>query len=228
MTREPVERTLSRHGIQPSAQRRAVAEFVLSTTAHPSADRVFEEARARAPGISRATVYNTLNLFVRKGLLRELVIAEGRIVFDPKVEPHHHFVDEETGEIHDVPWEAFDVRPVAALPGVEVREYQVVLRGRWGARRGARAVVHAHRHSHRTVMADDTKKHANEGEGSRSADRRYREGVEETVRRGQVEEDADRARRDVEARPDEYADAEREGRSRSAGEAPGDLEKRGR
>lgn len=64
----------------------------------------------------------------------------------------------------------------------------------------------------------------NEGEGSRTADREYRQGVQETLRKGHVEEDAERARRDVEARPEEYRRAEEEGRSRSAGEAPGDLE----
>lgn len=65
----------------------------------------------------------------------------------------------------------------------------------------------------------------NEGEGSRSADRRYREGVERTLREGHVEEDAERARREVDAAPDEHRRAEEEGRRRSAGEAPGDLEK---
>jgi hypothetical protein len=67
---------------------------------------------------------------------------------------------------------------------------------------------------------------ANEGEGSRGADRRYREGVQETVRRGHVDEDAERAKRDVEASPDEYRRAEREGREHSAGEAPGDVGKK--
>ena len=63
----------------------------------------------------------------------------------------------------------------------------------------------------------------NEGEGSRSADESYRQGVRRTVRQGHVEEDAEKARRDVEANPEEFERAEEEGRSRSAGEAPGDL-----
>ena len=130
-TRETLGRTLSRHGIQPTAQRLAVAEYVLVTRAHPSADTVFAEVRARIPMISRATVYNTLNLLVGKGLLRQLVLAEGKVVFDPNVEPHHHFIDEATGTIHDVPWDALEVRKVDALRGVTVREYQVVLRGTW-------------------------------------------------------------------------------------------------
>jgi Fe2+ or Zn2+ uptake regulation protein len=121
---------LRRHGLQPSAQRLAVAEYVLRTQDHPSADEVLARVRGRVPMISRATVYNTLNALVEKGLLRSFVLAEGRLVFDPHVAAHHHFIDEVTGAIHDVPWAALEVRRVEALEGLEVREYQVVLRGR--------------------------------------------------------------------------------------------------
>lgn len=121
---------LRRHGIRPSAQRMAVAEYVLATKEHPSADLVWARVRAAFPMISRATVYNTLNRFVRQGLLRQLVLAEGRVVFDPHLAPHHHFIDDSTGSIHDVPWEAVEVRNVENLKGVDVREYQVVMRGR--------------------------------------------------------------------------------------------------
>jgi len=121
---------LRRHGIQPSAQRVAIAEVVLATSAHPSADQVLQAVRARLPQVSRATVYNTLHVLVEGGLLRELELAEGRVAYDPKVEPHHHFIDEATGAIRDVAWEALDVRGVEQLEGLQVSEYQVVLRGR--------------------------------------------------------------------------------------------------
>ncbi len=121
---------LRAHDIQPSAQRLAVAEFVLATDAHPSAEEVLAKAKAALPMISRATVYNTLNLLVEKRLLRALHVAEGRVVFDCNVERHHHFIDESTGAIHDVPWEAVRVSKVDELPGYDVAEYMVVMRGK--------------------------------------------------------------------------------------------------
>lgn len=121
---------LQKHGIQPSAQRVAVAEYVLATQEHPSADEVWARVKVTFPMVSRATIYNTLHLFTEKRLLRELVLTEGRVVFDPNVQRHHHFIDEETGAIHDVPWEALDVGRVEELKDFDVREYQVVLRGR--------------------------------------------------------------------------------------------------
>ena len=125
-----VAAVLRDRGIQPSAQRMVIAEFVLGTEAHPSAEQVFAAVKPRLPVVSRATVYNTLNLLVKKGLLRELVLAPGKIVFDPFLEAHHHFIDESTGQIHDVPWDAVRVAHIDKLPGIDVREYQVVMRGR--------------------------------------------------------------------------------------------------
>lgn len=122
--------TLRGHGIQPTAQRLAVARFVLDTSAHPTADEVWDKVRQRSPTLSRATVYNTLNLFVEKGLLRMQAVREGAVVFDPLVARHHHLIDAETGEIHDVPWDAVRVSGEKSLSEFEVDEYQVVMRGR--------------------------------------------------------------------------------------------------
>ena len=121
---------LEQHDIRPSAQRLAIATYALTTTDHPSADAVWTRVKATVPMVSRATVYNTLQLFTEKGLLKQLVLAEGNVVFDPRVEPHHHFVDDETGKIEDIPWTALKVGRIDELEGLQVRDYMVVVRGR--------------------------------------------------------------------------------------------------
>ena len=105
MSRPNVADVLERNGIQPSAHRVAVGEYVLTTTDHPSADRVWAKVRQRFPMISRATVYNTLNLFVEKKLLRELHLAPDSVVFDPNSK-------------------------IEKMRNVEVRDYSVVMHGR--------------------------------------------------------------------------------------------------
>jgi Fe2+ or Zn2+ uptake regulation protein len=67
---------------------------------------------------------------VNKGLLREYVITEGRVVFDPNVKAHHHFIDDTTGRIHDVPWNKVQVCNVENLKDYEIHDYQVVMRGK--------------------------------------------------------------------------------------------------
>ena len=130
MVKKDIVSLLREHRIHPSAQRVAVGEYVLDTEDHPSADEVWSRVKKRFPMISRATVYNTLHLFEKKGLLHGLALAEGRVVFDPKVDRHHHFIDEATGRIYDLPWESLTVQKVQSLPGFDVRQYQVVVRGR--------------------------------------------------------------------------------------------------
>lgn len=120
---------LREHGIQPTPQRLAVAEVVLGCRAHPSAEEVWAEVRRKSPTVSRATVYNTLNLFVKKGLLR-LQVLKGITVFDSEVRAHHHFIDDQTGKIYDLPWESLQVKGIRTLRDFDVRELQVVLRGR--------------------------------------------------------------------------------------------------
>jgi Fur family iron response transcriptional regulator len=126
---------LERAGVRPSAQRVAIAAYVLATADHPTADEVWRRVKAEFPMVSRATVYNTLQAFREHGLLQQHALAEGSVVFDPVVEPHHHFIDDETGAIHDIPWSALRVGKIDELEGVDVRDYMVVVRGR---RKGGR------------------------------------------------------------------------------------------
>ncbi len=132
---EPIQR-LQECGIQPSAQRLAIAAYVLETDEHPSADDVWRKVKGTLPMVSRATVYNTLNLFVSRGLLRQVVLRGGRVLFDPRTERHHHLVDERNGVVYDVPWEALEVRNAERLDEFAVTDYEVVLRG---TRRGRRS-----------------------------------------------------------------------------------------
>ena len=123
--------SLLRHcGIQPTPQRIAIVEFVLKPKTHASADEVLAHVRKLCPTISRATVYNTLNLLVDKGLLKGQILREGTVVFDSNIEKHHHFIDEESGRIYDIDWNALTVSGEMTLKGFHVRDFQVILRGK--------------------------------------------------------------------------------------------------
>ena len=125
-----IHELLRNAGIQPTPQRIAVARYVLGTTAHPTADEVLVKARRECPTLSRATVYNTLTRLAERGLVRVETIKEGVVVFDAHTERHHHFIDEATGKIYDVPWKALSVSGQKSLAEYDVRDYRVVMRGR--------------------------------------------------------------------------------------------------
>lgn len=122
--------TLRQHGIQPTPQRLEVARYILECDRHFSAEQALSIVLERCPTISRATVYNTLNILVEKGLVAARVLTEGAVVFDSRVARHHHLIDTETGEIHDVDWGALKVSGTRSLADFEVQEYHVVLKGK--------------------------------------------------------------------------------------------------
>lgn len=93
---------LKQHGVQPTSQRLRLAEIALESHQHFSADYILDRATALGCNISRATVYNTLNLFVEKGLLREILIDPTRVMYDSNTEVHHHLYNVDTGELRDI------------------------------------------------------------------------------------------------------------------------------
>ncbi len=92
---------------QPAAsgsppQRLQVASLLLSAPQHLSAEQITEALRRSGTRVSKATVYNTLNLFAARGLIRQLNVDGNCAWFDSNVAPHYHFHDEQTGALLDV------------------------------------------------------------------------------------------------------------------------------
>jgi len=66
--------------------------------------------------VSKATVYNTLGLFARKGLVRELVVDPTKIFYDSNISNHHHFFNVDTGELVDIAINDIQVGDIPNLP----------------------------------------------------------------------------------------------------------------
>lgn len=122
---------LCRAGVPLTQQRVEIAQALLARPVHMSAEQVLAAVRARAPAISRATIYNTLALFCEKGLLRELAVDRERVVYDSGMHPHHHMVDIDSGEICDLPADLMPALDPARLPArVELAAVDVIVRVR--------------------------------------------------------------------------------------------------
>ncbi|HVE13413.1 MAG TPA: Fur family transcriptional regulator [Elusimicrobiota bacterium] len=132
---EAIESRLRAAGVQPTAQRLAIARFVLGAAEHPSAEDVKAWADENFHKLSLATVYNTLGALVRAGLLKEVRLPHNdRVVYDDNVSEHYHFLDERTGKIFDVDPARVAVRPRLGKE-FRVRGVEVLLRGTREGRR---------------------------------------------------------------------------------------------
>ncbi len=102
MTRAELTIVLKEKGILPTPQRLDIAEILLARPQHMPAEVIIERLREVGSEVSKATVYNTLNLFAEKRLVRELVVASERRFYDSRTETHHHFFNVDTGELRDI------------------------------------------------------------------------------------------------------------------------------
>ena len=136
MTREEIVERLVRNDVLPTTQRMILAEIVFAKPQHLSADQILAAVRASGARVSKATVYNTLNLFCERGLLRTVDVDPTRQFYDSTSEPHHHFFNVDTGELSDIPAGAVELKVDAELPpGTYQDGVDVVIRIRDSAAR---------------------------------------------------------------------------------------------
>jgi Fur family iron response transcriptional regulator len=132
LSKQEVIAKLQASGITPTQQRIVIGRQLFARPQHLSAEQVLamvnEAGEAR---VSKATVYNTLNLFARRGLVREVIVDPTKVFYDSNTGEHHHMFDVETGELSDLMPGQLCVSGSPSLPGhMQVVGIDVVLRVR--------------------------------------------------------------------------------------------------
>ncbi len=89
-------------------QRKVVLEELKKTTAHPTADELYEAVRKRLPNISLGTVYRNLEILSACGQALKLDLGEGKKRFDATTKPHYHLRCIKCGKVIDVPYVPLD------------------------------------------------------------------------------------------------------------------------
>lgn len=132
MTENPdVAGMLRAHGILPTQQRLMIARVLFSRRQHYSADQVMNSVNDGRDRVSKATVYNTLGLFARNGLVREVIVDPTRVFYDPNTSDHHHFYNIDTGELLDIDTSDLQISDLPELPqGTVAAGVDVIIRVR--------------------------------------------------------------------------------------------------
>jgi Fur family peroxide stress response transcriptional regulator len=97
-----LETALRRRGARPTQQRRVVYAALAGRFDHPTAEAIHRAARRRAPGMSLATVYTTLDLLVDAGLAARVAGPDGVARYDARTDRHDHRRCLACGRIEDV------------------------------------------------------------------------------------------------------------------------------
>lgn len=129
LSREGALEMLERHGIAPTGQRTEIARLLFGCHQHLSAEQILAQLSKSSARVSKATVYNTLNLFAQTGLVREVVIDSTKRFYDSNTDPHHHLFHTDTGRLEDVPPAQVQIGQLPGLPAsMEVLGVDVVIR----------------------------------------------------------------------------------------------------
>ena len=96
-----MEEALRAAGYRITRQRKAILNYLAATDAHPSAKEVFQETKNDYPGLSLATVYNTLETLARMGLIKVLDFQAIDNRHETNLAPHVNLICTVCGEIQD-------------------------------------------------------------------------------------------------------------------------------
>lgn len=108
---ETVRTLFRKGGVKLTQQRLEIYRELMGAGDHPSAEEVYNRVTDRLPTVSLDTVYRTLDMLERLGVAARVEVLDDRSRYEPKREPHHHFVCTACKGIVDFPWPAVDSMP---------------------------------------------------------------------------------------------------------------------
>jgi len=120
---------LKEMGLKVTPQRQAVLKLLRGNQTHPSAEKIYSEILKGYPGISFATVYNTLSKLVEAGEIRELDIDPRKKRFDPCLTPHAHFYCKVCRKVFDIVHDTLLPLNIKKIDGHQVDGIQLNLKG---------------------------------------------------------------------------------------------------
>ena len=124
-----VEQRLRDHRLRPTKARIRVGMLLLESPKHLSADQIFDWLTKHGHCISKATVYDTLNVFAKHGVVNEVAVDPTRMYYDSTTSPHHHFYNTDTGQLTDIPRENLSVENIPRLPdNTEIEDLEIVIK----------------------------------------------------------------------------------------------------
>lgn len=113
--------------IRISHQRLLILDYLMTHPIHPTAENIFKDLKSEDPLISQATVYNSLNLFVKHKLVKELDFNMTSKRYEFRKPSHGHFICDICSEIEDVAIEDIDYEKNLGL--YDINNVEVTFRG---------------------------------------------------------------------------------------------------
>lgn len=130
LSSEEINSLLKKAGLSATSQRIGLCRYILCEAKHPTVEDIREWAAGNGIKASLATIYNTLHALCKAGLIKDLRFPHlDKVIYDNNVASHHHFLDEDSGEIIDIDQKDFKFSSKLS-DAFEVHDVDVLIRGK--------------------------------------------------------------------------------------------------
>lgn len=123
-----IKKYLLKNKIKPSFPRLKVFEYLAANPTHPTVDDIYKALVEVIPTLSKTTIYNTLDLFIRSNIVRAVTIDGNELRYDVDITNHGHFKCDQCHTIYE-----FDIDPGVLCPdsleGFDIREKNIYFKG---------------------------------------------------------------------------------------------------
>lgn len=125
---ENAKQKLRENNISPSVIRINVYQYMFDNDEHHTVDEIYKNIIDKIPTLSKASVYNTLELFLDKGIVKQVRLDSNTSYYELKKENHSHFICEKCGEIHDIPEQTLNLKS-KGLEDFKINKVDILMKG---------------------------------------------------------------------------------------------------
>ena len=119
---------LKENGLKPTRQRNLVGEHLFGNNKHFTAEDLYSEIKLKNKNISLATIYNTLQSFAEKKILKLVAVKKGKTIFCTNMKNHYHFFNQKTGKLIDIPCEKIKIEKLPEAPrGTKIDNIEITI-----------------------------------------------------------------------------------------------------
>jgi len=125
---EKYVKLLKEKKLKVTPQRLIILKYLGENYTHPTTEKIYSDLKSNNPSLSKTTVYNSLEILEKHGIIQSLTISGSELRYDFNHGMHHHFLCKNCGKIVDIDIECPNIERMSSY-GHQVEEIHGYIKG---------------------------------------------------------------------------------------------------
>lgn len=109
---EKYVKLLKEKNLKITHHRIAILTYLDQHRTHPTADEIYTQLKKTNPSLSKTTVYNSLEMLKKQGIIMSLSICKSESRYDFDSDIHHHFFCNQCNRIYDIDYKCPNIEKI--------------------------------------------------------------------------------------------------------------------